>query len=130
MGGSSRLSVDWGRQTCRLTCILKIRRDLFNQIHYLLNMIKTTPFTKLNLIKSGMYLIYGKDGQFVARFKHKGPVTMAQFQKELIANHTPEEYFGLLNHPDYSQRKAPLEILKEKNPTWYEGLKAAWMAKF
>jgi len=76
-----------------------------------------------------MYLLYGNDHQFVARFKHKGPVTMAQFKKELIANHTPEEYFGLLNHLDYSQRKAPLEILKEKNPTWYEGLKAAWMAK-
>jgi len=87
----------------------------------------TTTFTKTNLVKSGAYLIFGKE--FVARFKHQGPVTMAQFKKELIVNHTPEEYFGLLNHPDYSQRKAPLEILKEKNPTWYEGLKAAWMAK-
>ena len=92
-------------------------------------MINNTSFNKSNLIKSGMYLLYGNDHQFVARFKHKGPVTMAQFKKELIKNHTVEEYLGLLNHPDYSQRQAPLEILKEKNPTWYEGLKAAWMAK-
>lgn len=89
----------------------------------------TTQFTKTNLVKSGMYLFYGNDRQFVARFKHQGPVTMAQFKKELIANHTPEEYFSLLNHSDYSQRKAPLEILKAKNPSWYENLKAAWMAK-
>lgn len=89
-------------------------------------MIKTAPFNKSNLIKSGMYLLYGQDRQFVARFKHKGPVTMAQFKKELIANHTPEEYFQALN----GDRKAPLEILKDKNPAWYEGLKAAWMAKF
>ena len=93
-------------------------------------MIKnTTRFTKTNLIKSGMYLLFGPDRQFVARFKHKGPVTMAQFKKELIKNHTVEEYLGLLNHPDFSQRKAPLQILKEKNPAWYEAIKAAWMAK-
>ena len=26
---------------------------------------------------------------FIARFKHKGPITKAKFLKELIANHTP-----------------------------------------
>lgn len=87
-------------------------------------MIKT-PFTKSNLIKSGMYLLYGNDRQFVARFKYNGPFTMAQFQKELIRNHNVEDYFSALNQ----DRKAPLEILREKNPAWYEATKAAWMAK-
>lgn len=94
-------------------------------------MIKT-PFTKETLHKSGQYLFLDSDlykSEFIARFKHKGPVTQAQFIKELIKNHTVEEYLGLLNHPDFSQRKAPLRILKEKNPVWYEAIKAAWMAK-
>jgi len=50
---------------------------------------------------------------------------MAQFKKELIANHTVEDYFHQLN----VERKAPLVILKEKNPTWYQNLKAAFLAK-
>ena len=84
----------------------------------------TTQFTKTNLVKSGMYLLYGNDRQFVARFKYSGPVTMAQFKKELIKNHTPEEYFQAMNE----NRQAPLEILKAKNPSWYEGLKTKWMS--
>lgn len=74
--------------------------------------------------KSGQYLLL--NNTFIARFKYKGPVTMAQFKKELIKNHTVEEYFHALN----VERKAPFQILKEKNPSWYEGLKTAWMAKF
>ena len=91
-----------------------------------------TPFTKETLHKSGQWLFLDSElykSEFIARFKHRGPVTMAKFIKELIKNHTVEEYLGLLNHPDYSQRKAPLEILKEKNPTWYENLKEAFLAK-
>jgi hypothetical protein len=88
-----------------------------------------TPFLKGMFRKSGIYLNYDRNvnepHQFVARFKHRGPVTMAQFKKELIANHTVEDYFYKLN----IERKAPLEILKEKNPTWYQNLKDAWMAK-
>ena len=84
----------------------------------------TTQFTKTNLVKSGMYLLFGNDRQFIARFKHKGPVTMAQFKKELIKNHTPEDYFQAM----IGDRQAPLEILKEKNPSWYEGLKSKWMS--
>ena len=94
-------------------------------------MIKT-PFTKETLHKSGQFLFLDSElhkSEFIARFKHKGPVTLAQFIKELIKNHTVEAYLGLLNHPDYSQRKAPLEILKEKNPSWYEGIKVQWMSK-
>lgn len=82
-------------------------------------------FTKFNLIKSGMYLFYGNERQFVARFKHNGPFTMAKFKKELIKNHTPEDYFFAL----IGDNKTPLEILRNKNPAWYEATKAAWMAK-
>lgn len=94
-------------------------------------MINTTntPFLKGMFRKSGMYLNYDRNvnepHQFVARFKHQGPVTMAQFKKELIANHTVEDYFHQLN----VERKAPLTILKEKNPTWYQNLKEAFLAK-
>lgn len=94
-------------------------------------MIKT-PFTKETLHQSGQYLFLNSDlykSEFIARFKHKGVVTRAQFIKELIKNHTVEEYLGLLNHSDFSQRKAPLEILKEKNPSWYQDLKEAFLSK-
>jgi hypothetical protein len=50
---------------------------------------------------------------------------MAKFRKELIANHTPEEYFEA-----YSAGKAPLEILKEKNPTWYRNTLEAFKNRF
>lgn len=84
-----------------------------------------TKFTLANLHKEGIYLTYGPKRQFVARFKHGGPVTMAKFKKELVASHSVEDYFFDLN----IARKAPLEILKEKNPKWYEKLKQAWMQK-
>ena len=71
-------------------------------------------FTKDNLKKEGQYLLFGPDRKFVARFKYRGPFTMSKFRKELMANHTPEEYFA-----QYNTGKAPLEILKEKNPVWY-----------
>lgn len=83
-----------------------------------------TPFTKENLVKDGMYLLYGSKREFVARFKWKGPVTMAQFKKELIRSHTVEGYFE-----KYNQGKAPLEILKEANPTWYQQLADKWLAR-
>jgi hypothetical protein len=51
---------------------------------------------------------------FIARFKYKGPFTKATFIRELIKNHTVEEYVGALN-----SGKAPLQVLREKNPTWY-----------
>lgn len=84
-----------------------------------------TPFTKKDFTKKGIYLFYGPGASFVARFKHKGPVTMAEFKKELIRNHTVEDYFHALNH----DHKAPLVILKEKNPVWYNAAKEVWMAK-
>jgi len=82
-------------------------------------------FTKDNLIKDGQYLVFGPDRKFVARFKYSGPFTMAKFRKELIANHTPDSYFEA-----YNAGKAPLEILKEKNPTWYSDTLVAFKNRF
>lgn len=83
-------------------------------------MIKTseTQFTKENLIKDGMYLLFGESRKFVARFKYRlSPITMAKFRKELIASHTPAEYFKALDAGN-----TPLGILKEAKPTWYEAI--------
>jgi hypothetical protein len=87
-------------------------------------MIKTneTQFTKENLIKDGMYLLFGTERKFVARFKYRlAPVTMAKFRKELIANHNPESYFA-----DMESGKTPLGILKEANPLWYSKIMNAF----
>ena len=84
-----------------------------------------TKFALEDLHKDGIYLTYGPKRQFVARFKHRGPVTMSQFKKELVASHKVEDYFFDLN----ITRKAPLEILKDKNPAWYDKIKQAWMAR-
>lgn len=87
-------------------------------------------FTKYNLIKDGIYLLYVPRGKgdtqrnFVARFKYNGPFTMAVFKRELMKNHTVESYFT-----EYLKGKAPLEILKEKNPTWYESTMEKWREK-
>jgi hypothetical protein len=76
-----------------------------------------TAFTKHNLKQSGKYLLLNKDGQdlFIARFKYSGPITMAKFKKELIANHNVEDYLYELN----VKHKAPLDILRTKNLDWY-----------
>lgn len=65
-----------------------------------------TKFTKDRFTFDGMYLKY--DGQFVARFKHRGPVTKTKFVKTLIKNYTVEEYFSKLN----VLKEAPLDILR------------------
>ena len=79
------------------------------------NQANETKFSKENLIKDGMYLLFGAKRKFVARFKYRlSPFTMAQFRKELIANHTPASYFKAIN-----SGKAPLDILKEVSPTLY-----------
>jgi len=92
-----------------------------------------TPFTKENIHKSGQYLFTNSDvfpDRFIARFKYKGaPITMSAFIKELIKNHTMEEYFGILEHEDYSMRRAPLQILRDKNPAWYQDKKNKWLEK-
>lgn len=78
-------------------------------------------FTKDNLKKEGIWLFFGPDRKFVARFKYGGPFTMAKFKKELIANHTPETYFA-----EMAKGKAPLTILKDANPAWYNNIMTAF----
>jgi len=85
----------------------------------ILNTMKT--FNKDLFKKDGQYLLYGPDNRFVARFKHGGPFTMSRFRKELIASHTPESYFR-----EYDRGVAPLNILKEANPGWYDGIMTAF----
>ncbi len=82
-------------------------------------------FTKENLKKEGQYLLFGDDRKFVARFKYnRAPFTMAKFRKELIANHTPESYFR-----EYDSGIAPLTILQNANPDWYNRIMTAFKLK-
>lgn len=56
-----------------------------------------TNFTKTNLISSGDSVFYANDEsapKFVARFKHRGPVTKAKFLKTLRKHYTVESYFA------------------------------------
>ena len=54
----------------------------------------------------GLYLTYGQDRQFVARFKRGG---MVAFKKFLRDNFTVEEYFALRD-----KDLAPITILETK----------------
>jgi hypothetical protein len=54
----------------------------------------------------GGYLTYGPDRKFVARFKHRGPVTKSDFVRLLTKYYTVEDYF---NRGD----RAPLQILMD-----------------
>ena len=77
-----------------------------------------TKFDKNLFSYSGGFLTYGgypERPKFVARFKYRGPFSMGVFKTELVKNHTPESYFAALD-----SGKAPLEVLRESNPEWYE----------
>lgn len=65
-----------------------------------------TKFEKANFEYHGGYLHYNTDGErkFVARFKHRGPVTKAKFQAALIKHYTVEDYFARL------PGRAPLQL--------------------
>ena len=74
-----------------------------------------TKFTKETLSYHGGYLhyqphadSYWEDRKFVARFKHRGPVTKAKFVKTLIKHYTVEDYFAKLE-----AGRAPLQILQD-----------------
>lgn len=54
---------------------------------------------------------------FIARFKHKGPITKAKFVKELCKSFTVEEYAEARKQDGHNG--APVMILKNKNPDWY-----------
>ena len=73
-----------------------------------------TAFTKQNLVISGDYVFYQphadnywEDRKFVARFKHRGPVTKAKFLKALIKHYSVEGYFSKMEN----LKEAPLRIM-------------------
>lgn len=77
-----------------------------------------TAFTKENLIITGDYIHYHpyadnfwEGRKFVARFKHRGPVTKAKFRSMLIKHYSVEEYFARLGGAYNAQGEAPLQIL-------------------
>jgi hypothetical protein len=61
-----------------------------------------TNFTDANILKDGEYVYYAPQGimtpwnerKFIARFKHRGPVTKAKFLKVLKKYYTVEDYFA------------------------------------
>ena len=74
-----------------------------------------TAFAKSNFEYHGGYLHYTTDAgerKFVARFKHRGPVTKAKFLKTLVKHYSVEEYFSRLGGAYNPQGEAPLQILK------------------
>ena len=64
-------------------------------------------FAKDEFSYHGGYLTYGSEGKFVARFKHRGPVTRAKFTAALIKHYDPDSYFIRL------RGSAPLQILMD-----------------
>lgn len=63
-----------------------------------------TAFTDANILKDGEYVYFAAEGittpwnerKFIARFKHRGPVTKAKFLKVLKKFYTVEDYFTKL----------------------------------
>lgn len=82
-----------------------------------------TKFDKSKFSYHGGYLMYGD--RFVARFKYAGPFTKAVFLKQLLKNHTVEEYFHKLE----IDHVAPLRVLEQADPKWYESELAKYKAK-
>ena len=81
-----------------------------------------TKFDKSKFSYHGGYLMYGD--KFIARFKYAGPFTKAVFLKQLIKNHTVEEYLHKLLCGE-----APLNILKDADRNWYDTTMAQWKNK-
>ena len=61
---------------------------------------------------------------FIARFKYGGPFTKAKFMKELMNSFTVEEYVAERNKGGLDS--SPLQILRNKNESWYYKLIFAW----
>ena len=73
-----------------------------------------TNFVKSNFEYSGGYLHYNTaDGErkFVARFKHRGPVTKAKFQAALIKHYSVETYFERLAGPYNAYGHTPFGMM-------------------
>lgn len=82
-----------------------------------------TAFTKESLSYHGGYLhyhphadTYWEGRKFVARFKHRGPVTKVKFVKTLIKHYTVEDYFAKLE-----AGRAPLQILQDDGHLIFDG---------
>ena len=78
-----------------------------------------TKFTKETLSYHGGYLHYQPNAdsyyegrKFVARFKHRGPVTKTMFVKTLMKHYTVEQYFARLEGTTGVRGEAPLEIFR------------------
>lgn len=68
-----------------------------------------TTFTKQNLVTRGDSVFYVNgtvEVKFVARFKHRGPVTKANFLKALVKHYTPADYFAKME-----AGAAPLRVM-------------------
>lgn len=73
-----------------------------------------TAFAKTNFEYHGGYLHYTTETgerKFVARFKHRGPVTKAKFQAMLIKYYSVEDYFARLGGAYNVNGEAPMQIL-------------------
>jgi hypothetical protein len=90
---------------------------------------KMTKFDKTLFNYSGGFLTYGgypERPKFIARFKYRStPITKGVFVTQLIKNHSVEEYFAKLD-----AGSAPLEILRDADPKWYETRIEKFKAKF
>jgi hypothetical protein len=64
-----------------------------------------TQFVKEKFTFDGMYLKY--DGQFIARYKHRHPVTKAKMIKVLIKHYVVEEFLAR------AKTTAPMDILRQ-----------------
>lgn len=62
-----------------------------------------TKFVKSLFVTSGDYVHY--EDKFVARFKHKGPLTKAKLLKALVKFYDTDTYFSRLD------KEAPFQIL-------------------
>ncbi len=73
-----------------------------------------TNFVKSNFEYRNGYLHYNTaDGErkFVARFKHRGPVTKAKFQAALIKHYSVETYFERLAGPYNAYGHTPFGMM-------------------
>lgn len=72
-----------------------------------------TAFVKSNFEYHGGYLHYntGTERKFVARFKHRGPITKAKFQAALIKHYSVEAYFARLAGPYNPYGEVPFQIM-------------------
>lgn len=72
-----------------------------------------TAFIKSNFEYHGGYLHYntGTERKFVARFKHRGPITKAKFQAALIKHYSVEAYFARLAGPYNPYGEVPFQIM-------------------